>query len=146
MDQFDIIGALNTYATSKGWLFEYGFDNFYKNMAVNQQFDNGKLILIADFQANPTYKNGRITAISYTCLLMLGRKFDADGTAASLDETSQQKYDRRLKFLAATLGNGIADFACSNELEVSTAPIIVEINTFDTNIDFATSNNAIFIQ
>lgn len=146
MDQFDIIGALETYAISKGWLFEYGFDNFYKNLAVNQEFDNGQLILIADFQANPTYKNSRVTAISYTCLLMLGRKFDADGQAASLDETSKQKYDRRLKVLAQTLAYGIADFACSNELEVTSAPIIVEINTFDANIDFATSNNAIFIQ
>jgi len=146
MDQFDIIGALEAYALSKGWLFEYGFDNFYKNLAANQEFANGELILIADFQADPTYKNGRITLISYTCLLMLGRKFDADGTAASLDETSKQKYDRRLKVLAQALAGGIAEFACDNELEITTAPIIVEINTFDTNIDFATSNNAIFVQ
>lgn len=146
MDNFDIIGVLEAYAISKGWDFIYGFDDFDSNALAVRDYANGKLLLIADFNSVPTYKNGVITEITYNCLLMLGRKFDADGTAASLDETPQQKYDRRLKFLAQTLANAIAEVACNNELEVPSAPISVDINLYDTNIDFAISSTATFVQ
>lgn len=146
MTQFDIIGALGAYAIAQGWIFEYGFDEFYRNIAVNQELENGKLILVADFRADPVYTNSQIPEITYTCLIMLGRKYDADGLVASLDETSKQKYDRRLLYLAQTLANGIASFACSNDLTITTAPITVDINVYDTNIDFAISQNATFVQ
>ena len=146
MEQFDIIGALETYALSKGWLFEYGVDNFYKSAQSVQEYPLGKLILFTDFRATPTYSNGRITEISYTCLLMLGRKFDANGLSATLDETSKQKYDRRLKDLMQLLANGIAEVACDNELEVTSGDMIVEINMFAENLDFCSSTNTVFVQ
>jgi hypothetical protein len=138
MDQYDIIGAIETYALSQKWLFEYGIDNFYKSIQTNQQFDTGKIILIADFRAQPTKK-------SYTCLMMLGRKFDSDGQAADLDETSQQKYDRRLKELCQLLDTAIGQIACDNELDLTAGEIVVDINQFAANIDFAVSTN-VFVQ
>jgi hypothetical protein len=146
MEQFDIIGALETYALGRGWLFYYKFDDFYSNIGVNQQFDQDKLILIADFQAEPIIQNGVIPQITYNCLLMLGRKFELAGTVSSMDETPKQKYDRRLKELAQLLSNGMAEFACNEELEITSFPVVVEINQFDTNIDFASAVNAIFVQ
>ena len=146
MDQFDIIGELETYALSQNWLFSYGVDEFYKSATTVQQYDPGKLIMIADFRAQPTIKNGRITEISYTCLIMLGRKFDDNGQAASLDETSQQKYDRRLKELMQMLVAAIAQVGCDNDLEVTTGDIVVNINQYAENIDFAASPNTVFIQ
>jgi len=146
MEQFDIIGALETYATGKGWKFYYTFDQFYTNIGVNQEFEADDLILIADFQAEPTLQNGSIPAITYNCLLMLGRKFELAGTVSSMDETPKQKYDRRLKALAQLLANGMNEFACNNELEITSFPMIVEWNVYDTNLDFASSVNAIFVQ
>lgn len=146
MDQFGIITALEAYAISKGWKFEYRFDNFYANAGAIVDFLPGELILLADFRAEPTYKGARVGEIRYTCLLMLGRKFDLDGQAASLDETAKQKYDRRLEELCQYLALAIGEFACANELEIISAPISVDINVYDTNIDFAISNNAVFLQ
>jgi hypothetical protein len=146
MEQFDIIGALETYALGRGWLFYYTFDDFYSNIGVTQQFDQDKLILIADFQAEPIIKNGVIPEITYNCLLMLGRKFELAGTVSSMDETPMQKYDNRLKELAQLLSNGMAEFACNEELEITSFPVVVEVNQFNTNIDFASAVNAIFVQ
>ncbi len=146
MEQFDIIGAFETYALAQGWKFVYGYDDFYSNIGVQQEFANGELVLIADFRAITRINAGRINEITYTCLLMLGRKFDDNGEAASLDETAKQKYDRRLKDLAQMLANMIANVSCDNELDVTAAPIGVDINVFDTNIDFAISENATFVQ
>jgi len=146
MEQFDIIGSLESYAISKGWRFLYGFDKFYNNIGVQEEYANGDTILTADFRATPTVKNGRVTEIRYSCLLMLGRKIDADGVRSSLDETSMQKYDRRLKDLIQMLAYGMADFACINELDLVSLPIEVDINVYDENLDFAISNNAIFVQ
>jgi hypothetical protein len=146
MDQFDIIGALEAHALSKDWLFVYGVDEFYKSAQTAQQYDNGKLVMVADFRAQPTYMNGRITEITYTCLIMLGRKFDTDGQAADLDETSEQKYDRRLKELMQLLAQAIAQVGCDNDLEITSGDIVVEINMYAENIDFAASPNTVFIQ
>jgi hypothetical protein len=146
MEQFDIIGALETYALSQGWIFEYGVNNFYKSATTVQEFQNGELIMIADFRAQPTIKNGRTTEITYTCLIMLGRKFDSTVEAASLDETSEQKYDRRLKELMQLLANAIGQVGCDNELDVTVGDMVVNINQYAANIDFAASPNTIFVQ
>lgn len=146
MDNFDIIGVLEAYAISQGWHFVYGFDRFDSNIGVMKDYAPGELTFIADFNAIPVYKNGRITQITYNCLLMLGRKFDTDNTAADMGETPMQKYDRRLKVLAQTLANTINQIGCDNELEIPSAPISVDINVYDTNIDFAVSNTATFVQ
>ena len=147
MDQFDIIGALEAYATANSWLFTYGVDNYYKSAQSIQDYTVGKHILIADFRATPTIKNGRIMSISYTCLLMLGRKFDpTGGTSANLDETSDQKYDRRLKELMQLLAACIGTVACDNDLEVTAGEMVVNINQYAENLDFAAATNVIFIQ
>lgn len=146
MTQFDIIGALEAYAAANSWLFAYGVDNYYKSAETIREYTPGKLILIADFRATPVIKNGRILNISYTCLLMLGRKFDTDGLTASLDETSIQKYDRRLKELMTLLASAIATVACDNELEVTPGEMVVNINQFAENIDFAAAPNCVFLQ
>lgn len=161
MTRFDIIWALRTYATSKGWSFIAG-DNFYQNYEANEaSFYNGKLVLSADFTATVLYRNNGLTEISYSGVLMLGRKFDLDGTPniaddpltvpneyqvfndstpSNLDETFQQKYDRRLLFLMTELESSIRGFACANELICNSANMTLAMNRFDTNIDFVVAN------
>ncbi len=146
MEQFDILGALETAALAKGWKFVYGIDSAYNNAAAAQQYDNGDLVLIADYRVVPTYSGVKYAQISYTCLLMLGRKFDTDGQAATLDEDFEQKYTRRLKLLVNSLADFIGTFKCDNELTVTPPSITPAINVFDTNIDFAIANSVIFNQ
>lgn len=146
MEQFNIIGALEAYALTQNWIFVYRFDNFYANIQSINEYTPGQLILCADFRATPTYSGSLVSQIKYECLLMLGRKFDSNGIVASLDETSKQKYDRRLKELCQTLASTIATFACANELDIEAGQIVVDINVFDTNIDFAVSENTVFVQ
>ena len=146
MDQFDIIGAIETYALSQNWKFIYGFNDFYNSAASIQEYQPDEMLLIADSKDLPRIVNGRIVEIEYTCLLMLGRKFDDTGEAASLDETFEQKYDRRLKELKSLLAIAIGQIACDNELEVTAGEIITEINQYASNIDFAVSANTKFVQ
>jgi len=137
MDQFDLIGALNSYATSKGWKFLYG-DNFNRNyQASKNTYTAGMLILGADpFIAKPVYSEyGKITQIEYSGLVMLGRKLEAT-TSSKLDETYLQKYNNRLKELSGTLSTNLIAFACANSLTISSAQFELSINNLDANIDF----------
>jgi hypothetical protein len=143
MTRFDLIGALNTYAASKSWHFLYG-TSFYQNIEADEAYLNGELILGADFNAHPVYGKGMgITEIQYSGILLLGRKFDndgttgqSDGTPADLDESMYQKYTRRLLYLMTSLDTAIKAIACANELSVTGCEMKMDINKFDTNIDF----------
>jgi hypothetical protein len=143
MTRFDLVGSLNTYAASKGWHFLYG-TAFYQNIEADETYLNGELILGADFNARPTYgKAMGITEIQYSGILLLGRKFDndgttgqSDGTPTSLDESMHQKYTRRLLSLMTSLDLAIKAIACANELSVIGCEFKMDINKFDTNIDF----------
>lgn len=136
MDNFDIIGQLDAAATAMGWEFIYG-NNFYINYeARKKKYNAGDMVLTADFTSKPTYVNGRITQINYTGVVMLGQKAGIDNTKASLDETMQQKYNSRLLNLLQTLANFIGNFSCNNELDVSVSNFRIDINRFDTVIDF----------
>ena len=136
MEQFAFIDMLEAYAISKGWNFVLKFDDFYGNIEVQKDYDPGELVLTVDYQSIPVIQNGRVVGVTYVSLMALGRKFDADTTGSSLDETYKQKYDRRLKDLEATLANSLAEFACDNQLDVTTTGINNDINVYDTNIDF----------
>ena len=137
MDNFDLIGALRTYASDNDYVFLYG-DNFYQNYeASKEEYSNDQVILGSSaFVGNPTIVNSKITEIVYLGDLMIGKKFDSDGTAASLDETYIQKYDRRLQDLALLLASTIGTFACTHSLDISGISMRLDINKFDTNIDF----------
>lgn len=146
MEQFNIIGVLEQYAISQGWHFVYRFDNFHANIETSNDYTDGKYILCADFRALPVFSGMNVKEIRYECLLMLGRKYDLDGLSSTLDETPKQKYDRRLKELCQLLAMTMITVACSNQLDIEPGPITVDINVFDTNIDFAISENTIFTQ
>lgn len=139
MIKFGLIEALESYALGKGWKFVYKFDDFYGNIEVQQDYNDSDLVLTADVISLPLIVNGNIAQITYTTQLALGRKFDIDSQAANLDESFKQKYDRRLSELQGVFANAIADFACSNELEVNVSGFIFDINVYDTNIDFVIS-------
>lgn len=146
MEQFDILGALEAAAIAKGYKFIFGYDRFYDNIEAIQQYSNGELVLIADFKILPSYSGVKYSNLQYTCLMMLGRKFDANGLSSDLDENFEQKYNRRIKDLLKFLADFIGEFACDNELDLTPAQIVPLINKGDENIDFVMANNVIFNQ
>lgn len=140
MDKFDLIGQLCRKAYSNGWVFAAG-DEFYKNIELaDSEMNDGQLILTAQFNSTPTFTRGKVTKVVYTGSLMLGRKFDDDGTPASLDEDYMDKYNRRLLELMQLLATFLGQFQCENELDITSVEFIQDINRFDTNIDFVGGN------
>lgn len=146
MDHYGIIEAFEIYADSKKWLTVLGFDEFNRSIGTVQEMQPGEIMFIYDFRASPKKVNGRTVEITYTCLMMLGRKIDDNNEISNLDETHQQKYDRRLKDLMILLDIAIGEIACDNGLEVVAGDIIVDPNRYVENIDFAAATNVIFTQ
>lgn len=161
MDNFDIVTALNDYATSKGWHFIFYVSTPTQELAevniqTTKEYIDGELILAVAVSATPQVVGSVVDNVRYECLMMLGRKFDPNptpnnedinGSVSNLDETDKQKYDRRLGFLLQTLSESVADFGCQNGLRnVSSGNITFAKNMLDENIDFAVSRNATFTQ
>lgn len=145
MNNFDLIGALRTFSSAKGWAFLSG-DNFFQNYeASKNDYTPGQLILGVDPPlATPKITQaGKIESITYQGLLMLGRKFESDletpasvTTISNLDETFIQKYDRRLYELMNTLSTNLIAFSCSHELDILASQFELKLNTLDENVDF----------
>ena len=136
MENYGLVDVLRTYCTDNGIEFLYG-GNFYQNIEASQyEYAKDQLVMGADFNAAPSITTaGALEEIRYTGSLALGRKFE-DTTESSLDESTIQKYDRRLKELSQILTSIISTIMCENELDVEGLDIRFDINRFDTNIDF----------
>lgn len=137
MQNFDLIGSLRSLANTNNWVFLYG-DNFVRNYeATRNSIAVNQLILSCDpFIVDPVYSiAGKISSITYTGLIMLGRKFEVS-TMAKLDETFIQKYDRRLFELMTTLSATLAGFSCDNGLTLQRVRMELALNQLDENIDF----------
>ena len=135
MDRFDIVSALRTFATSKGWHFIYGSDEYASTDWHEYLID--EIVMVCDIVPLPKFgtHGGAVQDVTYSGLVMLGRKFEAT-TTASLDETMLQKHDRRLKDLWALLSNNIGVMACSNRLTIEVNNPANLINFYSQNIDF----------
>lgn len=142
VNQFDIVGALRDFATSKGWKFLYGYDEYIN--ASNDIYSSGQLVLACEMFVNPilSIHGGGVESVDFNGTIMLGRKFETT-TTASLDETMIQKHDRRLAELWDYLTNGMSDLACSNQWEVSLTNGTPLINFTMHNIDFVKYNISI---
>ena len=148
MERINFIEALEDAATARGWKFDFAIDDRNQdfNIGVTQEFMPGDIILLVAVRMLPTFNGSSAVERKFTTLLMLGRKFEETGTVASLDETSRQKYDRRLYDLEGELESFISSFACDNELDVIPSEFSYAKNLFDTNIDFVITSNTQFIQ
>lgn len=147
MELFGLIDTLRAYCTSKGWAFFYGKDDIINAQADATSYINNKIIMLAEFEVIPEYKNGRLDVIQYSGYIALGEKFEAyvsatettSAVAASvsqLDEYTIQKYDRRLKYLTTLWNSTIENILCQNSLDVSGVRLRFDLNKFDFNADF----------
>ena len=137
MDRFDIVSALRTFATDKGWRFVFGNDEYanFETSCFNYEVD--ELVMVCDIVPLPviSQQGGAVQDVFYSGFIMLGRKFEVN-TTASLDETMLQKHDRRLKDLWTLLANNVGVMACSNGLTIEVSNPANLINFYSSNIDF----------
>jgi len=146
MQNFDIIGALRTYCTTNNIKFIWQYDEFYANISTTQEYSLDHLIMVVDLKPTPIINGSNVGDITYSGLMMIGKKFDADGLQASLDENQLQKYDRRLFELTSSLVTHAATFACDENLLLTMGQIDYLFNTFDANIDFVAAQAISFEQ
>jgi hypothetical protein len=142
LDQWDIVGQMESFAFSKGWLFVLGFTDFQRNLGVFQEYQAGQTVLIFSKQVVPAFQDGVLTSSNSICNCLLMRKFDSnyDGTngetaSSNIGETIGQKYTRRIKDLEQAFAEGMKDFACQEDYTLSFNGIQATVNAFDSNLD-----------
>jgi hypothetical protein len=137
MTNFDIIGVFKTYCDANGIAFLSGSKWYQNYEASRKRYDSGTLVLGVDFNASPVYsKANKLFQIQYTGAIMLGRKFETTGTISSIDETFYQKHVNRLLELMQGLDVIVRTVACANELIIGNVSTTLDLNAFDTSIDF----------
>jgi len=148
MQSFDVLEKLRTYCVNEGIIFIPSISESYVNSVIDwNEYKNNDLIMFALFNAVHVFDNSKLVEIAYTGVIGLGRKCeselieDEDGeytveTESNLDETPEQKYDRRLKYLANKLTEILSTIACENQYEIRNCNMRLEINKFDLNADF----------
>jgi len=136
----DIVQIFEDAATAAGYEFAYGrkdIQNWQLSEAVN--LNSGKTVLLVDpFVETAEIDNSIIFKWSVRTTIALGKKFDNDvesGTYAQLDETELQKHDRRLQAMRSNMETLIKTIFCKEDLVLTAAVILREINQFDENID-----------
>jgi len=135
MENFGLIEALRAKCIEKGYFCIYGQDEYINALSDEEIYNAYEKLLRCDFSANVTRVNGVIQSISYVGLIGLGQKHEAT-TESSLDETPDQKYDRRLKDLTTALSDFIKEMTCVYELEVTNEQYDYDLNQYDLNADF----------
>lgn len=147
MDFFGLVDVIRDYCEDEGIFFIYGNDAYANALADANLYASNDLILIADFSCVPNITGGQVVSIRYSGLMSLGMKTESvtTGTApntvttttiSTLDETPEQKYDRRLKYLSTQLASIIGELSCDNDLEVSGLNFRFDLNKLDLNADF----------
>ena len=148
MQSFDILEKLRTYCVTEGIIFIPSISESYVNSVIDwNEYENNDLIMFALFNAVHVFDNSKLIEIAYTGVIGLGRKCESElieddngdytvETESTLDETPEQKYDRRLKYLANKLTQILSEIACENQYEIRNCNMRLEINKFDLNADF----------
>lgn len=143
MDFYSLVDTIRTYCTANDIMFIYGKQELREvhlgGKVVSSELDSNQLVLFAGFNTLPVLQ-GITLSVSYSGFMMLGRHCE-ESTSSSIDETQEEKYDRRLKFLISKLASIIGALQCSNDLEITNTIEIEEIiNEFDENLDCVQTN------
>jgi hypothetical protein len=142
----DLVKVFEDYATLKGWQFAYGTRQILNYETSHKDLELGdKLLLMFPFTESAQI-NTNLNVIGkwrFNTQIWLGQKFDVDGstgTYSELDETYEQKYERRLLGLRGTVREMFKDLLCVGGYEMINIQITREVNEFDENLDFVVVN------
>lgn len=135
----DVKETIKAQAAAAGYNFAYGTRPFINYEQTLENLKDGVVnIFLLPENERGVYAPGKIylESIEYTVVFQVARKWETGNTTKSeLDETYEQKYDRRLSDLQ-NIGNAfLKTFICSNNLEPLSYQANQEINVYAENID-----------
>lgn len=134
----DLVSKFKTAAQSLDYIWIYGARAFINYDIHSSEITIGTIIL-AVFPMRDTAiqipHGNRINRFSTSTTIWIGRKFEAT-TLSELDETYEQKHDRRLFELKELLVEYIETGLCGSDIELKSFIMSEQINQTDENIDF----------
>lgn len=143
MSLFSLISDFRSYCSEKGYCCLIGDDAYVNAINDSTVYENNQIIIILDLKFSPKLENNIVNEIVYSGTIAVGRKRESitddettTETVSSLDETFEQKFDRRLSDLSELLVVILSDFACENEININSIDARYDINKFDLNADF----------
>jgi hypothetical protein len=133
---FDPVKLFEDIASARGLQFIYG-SNLSANWEIEKQDlrDSEIVLIVFPFEESGQPHNGSISTWTANAKILVGRKFDVDGTISNLDETDRQKYDRRIVEYKSIIQEILNDLCASDVELIGDVRIYLDINKFDTNID-----------
>ena len=140
----DFIGYLKDYCTENKIFFVAGPRDYQNAVLDKKIYDEYEMLLLVDLTFSPNFDDELGTVI-YTGTFALGQKKEED-TVSSLDETFQQKYDRRLLKLAEALAAMFNEMQCDGDIEVLSWTGSYALNRFDLNADFVVANASVKVR
>ena len=126
---------IKTFSTLKNAIVLLGSDYFQSVAGNKLQPDINQLVIIADFNASVIRNRNVIEKITYSGVLMYGRKFE-DSTFSSLKENFEDKLNARLEELSELALKYNNEFACLFGYTITSERLLMQLNRFASNIDF----------
>ena len=136
-----LVEIFTNYAAAKGWRSDYVTLKSKEWQITQKDLTGGEYImLIFPFNERAVMNNaGFISHWLASTKIWLGRKFDntsTTGTKSSIDETPEQKDERRMQTIRAEIRTMIKDLFCAGDYELTAATMNVEFNVSNESMDF----------
>lgn len=142
--KLNLIGILRDYCDREHLYFIPGSDA-YRNAIMDQSiYAANDLILVCDLQFSPVFGENSLNEVQYNGTIALGRKRELQ-TVSTLDETFEQKYDRRLMELSNLLTELLLSLQCEHNFVIDSARMSYSLNEYDLNADFVSAEIQITI-
>lgn len=143
-NSLDFIGYLKDYCKDNNIFFVAGPKDYQNAVLDKKIYDSYDMLLLVDLTFSPDFSD-EIGAVTYTGTFALGQKRE-ENTVSSLDETFQQKYDRRLLKLSEAIVSMFREMECTNDIEVQSWTGSYALNRFDLNADFVVANASVKVR
>ena len=142
--KLNLIGILRDYCNREHLYFIPG-SGAYQNAIMDQSvYAANDLILVCDLNFSPVFGENSLNDVQYNGTIALGRKRELQ-TFSTLDETFEQKYDRRLMELSNLLTELLLSLQCQHNFIIDSAQMSYNLNEYDLNADFVSSEIQITI-
>ena len=142
--KLNLIGILRDYCDREHLYFIPG-SSAYQNAIMDQSvYTANDLILVCDLQFSPVFGENSLNDVQYNGTIALGRKREAT-SVSTLDETFEQKYDRRLMELSNLLTELLLSLQCEHNFVIDSAQMSYSLNEYDLNGDFVSAEIQITI-
>ena len=142
--KLNLIGILRDYCDRENLYFIPG-SSAYQNAIMDQSiYAANDLILVCDLQFSPIYGENSLNEVQYSGTIALGRKREVS-TISTLDETFEQKYDRRLLELSNLLTELLLSLQCEHQFIIDSVQMSYSLNEYDLNADFISAEIQITI-